>query len=363
MGSHKQTPKMRVFIGPQEISNICALLAAGLREKGFRVTAVADAESSYYGGSAYDKVYHFDGRGRAARISMYCWHFLRNCSSHDAFVFLFGKSLLPFNLDLPILRFLGKTTVMWFLGSEIRDPQSVRAAAAKMGIEYDVAELDELPGDREERLKLVHRVEKNVDHVICGPSNAQLLTRPYFGESLRSRVFLPLDVKNIRYSAAANDPPVIVHAPSSRAAKGTTHVLAVVDRLKQEGRSFNFRLLTNVSNSVVRETLSEADIAVDQLFAAGPGMFALEAMAAGCAVLGGNIPAFSGYPEELPIVHTDRTNLYQNIQSLLDSPQRRQELGRMGRAYVEKYHDCGIVAGMVADVLTGAKALRQPSER
>jgi hypothetical protein len=350
---------MKIFVGPREISNVCALLAMGLRERGFHVTAVADDGLRYYESYHYNQVLRLQDRTKAIRIAMRLWFFISNCFHQDAFVFLYGRSLLPFNLDLPILRFLGKTTAMWFLGSEVRDSALVQAEVARMGIKYEAPEADEVPGSREKRTRLVRRVEKHVDHIICGPSNAQLLARPYFGSDLQSRVFLPLDVGNISYSNVGNDPPLIVHAPTNRRMKGTPSILAVVEQLKDKGRDFNFRLLTNISNSAVRQRLSEADIAIDQLFAAGPGMFALEAMAAGCAVLGGNIPVFAGYPKELPIVHTDRRNLYQNLKRLLDSRMLRQELGERGRAYVEKYHDYKVVAATVADILTGVKAVQR----
>ena len=350
---NKELRRLRVFIGPREISNVCALLAMGMREKGITVTAVADDIRPYNDNMEYDNVFQLPQKSKFARIRALAWFFVQNCFRHDAFVFLFGVSLLPYNLDLPILRLLGKRTLMWFLGSEIRHYESVQAAAERMGIDYIVCGTKEGPQALERKLKLVRKVERYVDYVICGPSNAQLLSKHYLGEKLSNRVYLPLDVSNIEYRNAANDPPLVVHAPSNRELKGTSYVLAAVEQLRKEGHEFRFRLLTNVSNAVVRKTLAGADIAVDQLFAAGPGMLALEAMAAGCAVLGGNIPEFSGYPQALPIIHTDPGNIYQNLKMLLENPELRRELGKKGRKYVEKYHDHRKVAGQVLQLLSG----------
>ena len=126
-----------------------------------------------------------------------------------------------------------------------------------------------------------------------------------------------------------------------------------MERLKKEGYDFEFHLFRNTSNTKVRQTLSEADLAVDQLFSPHPGMFALESMAAGCAVLGGNIPEFARFPLELPVIHTDPDNIYQNLKLLLDNPGLRQELGEKGRQYVEKYHDARIIADDILKLLSG----------
>jgi len=318
---NKGTRKLRIFIGPHEIANVCALLANGLRENGAIVTAVAKEIKPYNNNMEYDEIFRLPDGSKLMKVRALVGFFVKSCFHNDAFIFLFGKSLLPYNLDLPILKLFGKRTIMWFLGSEIRHYESVKADVEQRGISYVVYGTKQGTQDLQRKVKLVRRVERYVDYVICGPSNAQLLTKSYLGHTLSSRVYLPLDVSNITYNNACNYPPLIAHAPSDPAKKGTSYILDAVQQLKDEGYEFQFRLLTKMSNAIVRGTLSSADIAVDQLFAAGPGMFALEAMAAGCAVLGGNIPEFSGYPRELPLIHTDPNNIYQNLKMLLENPE------------------------------------------
>jgi glycosyltransferase involved in cell wall biosynthesis len=109
-----------------------------------------------------------------------------------------------------------------------------------------------------------------------------------------------------------------------------------------------------MSNTLVREMLSEGDIAVDQLFSVTGGLFAVEAMAAGCAVLGGNIPKLSGIAD-LPIIHTDTSNIYDNLKLLIEKPDLRQELGRKGRLYAERYHDHRKIADDILNLLTVGK--------
>ncbi len=343
----------RIFLGPVEIANVVGIISNVLRNKGIRVTAVTSVISPYFRGMRYDNILTFQGN-RLQRISKRAYYFLKYFLQHDAFVFLFGRTLLPYNLDLPFYRLFRKKTVMWFMGSDIRHYESLEVAARKAGVKYFVSK-DQGTGPKafKRKLRMIHMVEKHVDFIICGHSYAQLLTRNYLGKDVDSKIYLPLDVENIRYNNVPNEIPLVIHSPTAPKLKGTPYIVNAVEQLKNEGYDFVFRLFENTSNIVVRKTLTEADIAVDQLFATGNGMFATEAMAAGCAVLGGNIPEFSRRPKELPVIHTDPDNIYENLKILLENSELRRELGEKGRRYVEKYHDSRKIADDILKLLEG----------
>jgi hypothetical protein len=344
---HMQDRDLKIFIGPMEVANIGSILGSALREQGIRVTVVTTGVRPFQSGMKYDVVLYFRHLGPIRRRLTSLYYIMKFVWRHNAFIFLFGNSLLPYNLDLPVLKMLGKKTIMWFLGSDIRHYESLEAAAKKAGIKYYVS-LDQGAEQKAQkrRLRMIHMVEKYVDHIISSPTFSQLLTREY------ETVHLPMDICNIRYNNVPNPRPIVIHAPSDDKVKGTSYVVQAVECLKNEGHEFDFHLFRNTSNIKVRETLSEADIAVDQLFATHGGMFAIEAMAAGCAVLGGNIPEFSGHPPELPIMHTDPDNIYHNLKLLLENPELRRELGEKGRQYVEKYHDSARIANNIIELWT-----------
>lgn len=343
---------MKVFIGPNEVANIGAILASALKERGIRVTVVAHKTSPLRAGMGYDMVLDFQRSSKLRGILRYLYCFVKYFPKHNAFIFLSGQSLLPYNLDLPILKLFRKKTIMWFVGSDIRHYESLAAAAKKAGVKYYMSE-EKLRKQREagpkglkQRKRVIRMVERYVDYILSSPSYSQLLTREY------CRIYAPLDTCNIGYRNVPNSRPIVVHAPSKPENKGTSYISEAVERLKREGYDFEFHLFTNTSNIKVRETLSDADIAVDQLFATVPGMFALESMAAGCAVLGGNVPEFSGFPRELPIIHTDPDNIYRNLKMLLENPELRRELGDKSRRYVEKYHDYRKIADDIVKLIT-----------
>jgi spore maturation protein CgeB len=62
-------------------------------------------------------------------------------------------------------------------------------------------------------------------------------------------------------------------------------------------------------------------------------------MAGGNAVVGGAVPGFNGFPDELPIVQTTPKTIYENLKLLLEDPALRVELAEKGRKYVEAYHE------------------------
>ena len=346
-----QNKKLRIFLGPNWYGKILPNLAIALREKGIKAIYAIDGQPSpFYDNIKYDVLMDFRGLKPwqyGLKKLKYFWQFLRQ---HDAFIFFFGQTLLPYNLDLPILKLLGKKVIMWFGGGDIMQYESYVAAAKKVGFKY--CESDHKRGEgseaRKKKLRMIRRVERYVDYIFSYPSISQLLSRKYY------LIHLPMDIENIRYNNTPNPRPIVVHAPLDPLYKGTSYILEAVERLKGEGYNFEFHLFTgNVPTSKLREILTRADIVVDQLFSSVGGTLAVESMAAGCAVLSGNFPKFSHYPPESPIIDTHPDNIYQNLKLLLENPELRQELREKGRKYVEKYNDAKKIADDILQLLSG----------
>lgn len=339
---------IRVFIGPNEVANIGAILAKALRDQGQKVTVVSIGFRPLQAGMDYDMVLAFKGLNKFKKITRYLYYSAKFFFQHDVFIFLFGKTLLPYNLDLPFYRLFRKKTAMWFLGSDIRDYKSLEVAARKANVKHFISK-DKGAGPEvlKRKLRMLRMVEKHVDNIISYPSISQLLRRGY------TTIHIPIDIDSIKYSNLPNPIAVVAHAPTNSEFKGTPYIIEAVERLKKEGYSFEFRLFENKSNIELRKSLTQTDIVVDQLYADVNGMFATEAMAAGCAVLGGNLPEFSGYPKELPVIHTDPDNIYENLKMLLENPELRRDLGEKGRRYVEKYHDSKKIAADILGLLGG----------
>jgi len=349
-----QSKDLKILIGPTALVGVSLALTSALKESGVRVTHVITQVPYTRPEMKYDILLNFQGLNKLQIPIKYLYYLLKFFWQYNTFIFLYGQTLLPYNLDLPILKLFHKKTIMWFLGSDIRHFESLETAAKKAGLKYYKSK-DQGAGPKalKRKMRMIHMVEKYVDCIISYPSISQLLTRKYH------TIFLPIvDMCNIKCNNIPNPRSVVVHAPSHDETKGTSYILETVEQLKNEGYHFEFILLRKTSNRIVRETLSmRGDIAIDALFDVDYGGFAIESMTAGCAVLGGNVPEFSGFPSELPIIHTDPSNIYQNLKMLLEDPELRRELGEKGREYVEKYHDHRKIANDFIELITGNKEM------
>ena len=145
---------------------------------------------------------------------------------------------------------------------------------------------------------------------------------------------------------AASTKVVIAHAPNHRGFKGTEFIIEAVNKLKNEGLNIEFILLEKRSNAEVRKILcNDVDILIEQIIATGHGLNALEGMASGLPVIS-NLEDEAyilpmrrwSYFSECPIVSGTPENLVDVLRKLVMRPELRSELGKAGRAYIEKYH-------------------------
>jgi glycosyltransferase involved in cell wall biosynthesis len=138
---------------------------------------------------------------------------------------------------------------------------------------------------------------------------------------------------------------VVAHAPNHRGFKGTEYLIESVKRLNEEGLQVELRLLEGLKNDQVLVALQEVDILAEQFIAGGYALNAIEGMASGLPVLSNlddqnRTILFKRYSflGECPILSTTPENLTQNLRTLVTNPHLREDLGRAGRFYVEKYH-------------------------
>lgn len=134
--------------------------------------------------------------------------------------------------------------------------------------------------------------------------------------------------------------PVIVHAPSNPAIKGTPHVRAAIERLRDEGYTFEYVELEKVGNEVVRAELERAHIVLNQFYAFIPGVFGIEALASNCAVLQS---ADETVEPDLPRgsneawVVTTADQVYVHLRELLDHPERIEPQAARGIAWAREH--------------------------
>jgi glycosyltransferase involved in cell wall biosynthesis len=245
--------------------------------------------------------------------------FARLAPRTDVFHFYFGLTLLPKSIQFPLLRALGKRSVMHFLGSDIRGrSQGELAWAQRAGA----------------------RVVGSYDAIRWVP-DAQVIPP---GIDLSTIEAVP---------PTGRDRPLIMHAPSSRARKGTEHVVAACAEL-----NVDLEIVEGLDHREAFERYRRADVIVDQLNAGWYGVFAIEAMA-----LGKPVVTFlhdeavrrteEAYGVKVPIVNATKETLAAALRPVAESPEERRRVGAASRAYVESVHDVERVADRLLALYAG----------
>lgn len=251
---------------------------------------------------------------------------------------------LRWSCDLRYAKRLGKTRIVEFWGSDIRIPEIASADNPYFSMYYkEHPDLARVAGQRS--LKRQARFAKN--RCACTVADADLesyVRRDLFPRLYRIRQRLILSDFQLSYPDPHKRQPLIVHSPSNKLVKGTDVVLQAIEKLKSK-YEFDFELIHGVKRSKALQIVRSCDIMLDSFVSGSHGLAPLEAMAFGkptvCYIKPSLVPK---YPDDLPIVNANKENLAEVIKNLLEDGQRRHEIGRRSRAYVEKYHDAHKIA-------------------
>jgi glycosyltransferase involved in cell wall biosynthesis len=137
----------------------------------------------------------------------------------------------------------------------------------------------------------------------------------------------------------SEEPPVVVHMPSSSALKGTALIDPILRELADAG-TIRYRRVQNLPHAQVPELLAGADIFVDQLGLGIFGVAPLEAMASGVAVVTDPGPeALTIYGEEVPIFPVDPDSMAATIRRLASDRALLRDTAARGRDFVQRHHD------------------------
>ncbi|OGM11202.1 hypothetical protein A2Z22_01815 [Candidatus Woesebacteria bacterium RBG_16_34_12] len=327
---------MKVLHAPENIAGQASMIAKAQRELGIEADVLVFNQKKY---NYYcDINLSLSEKRRIIQYILLTFNFIRCFFKYDVFHFHFGFSLLPYNLDLPILKLFGKKIIMHYWGSDIRQ--------SDIAINYVYFKtLDELqkifPADNDTiKRKSIKRIEKYINISIVG--DYQLL--PYSPNSIVVKQALEISKFPFIGCQKENNKIIIIHAPSDREKKGTKYVIPAIERLKDEKYNIDFILIENKTHYEATELYKNADIIIDQIVLESHGTLAMEAMALGKPVLCRIDEKFMKYYQGLPLISTDPDNIYDNLKLLIENPDLREELGKKGRKYVEDVHDSKKIA-------------------
>ncbi|MCU0265342.1 MAG: glycosyltransferase [Actinomycetia bacterium] len=220
-----------------------------------------------------------------------------------------------------------------FHGSEVRDPR--RHAA-----------LYELSPFRDPRESLTARLQGKCDDLLAAVAEAELprfVSTPDLLDFVPEATWLPVVVDPTVWRPGPppleRHRPLVVHAPSNAALKGTAAVEQAVRSLVADGL-VEYRRLERVAPEEMPDVLADADIVLDQFAIGCYGVLACQAMAAGRVTLG-HVHARNRdrVPAELPIVEATPQTLRAVVEGLLRDRDRARAVAQDGPGFVRALHD------------------------
>jgi glycosyltransferase involved in cell wall biosynthesis len=293
---------LRVTHCPVNIAGVPWANVQALRRKGVDARLVVFERGRLHP----DADWSLDRTGGLARRQLTQWRaFARLLPRTDVFHFYFGLTFVPKSLQFPLLHLTGRRSVFHFLGSDIRGKSLGELAYGRRAGAQIVGSYD--------AIRWVPEAE------VVPPG---------------------LDLTKYEPAPPSDTPrPLVLHAPSSRARKGTEHVVSACREL-----GLDLDVVEGLPHEEARRRYERADIVVDQLNAGWYGLFAIEAMALGKPVVTFLHEEAARRTEEafgvrVPIVSATKETLADRLRELAAAPDERRRLGAEGRAYVERVHD------------------------
>jgi hypothetical protein len=348
----------RVFLGTIEIAGYYARLQRGLSAIGTHAEACFFEPHPFgYEGDAarglHALIRHASSRrSRSTGLVRASWLVVRTVlatlllgqaiARFDTFVFGFGSSLLPWNLDLPILRLFRKRIIVNMAhGSELRPPYIDGALQTADGEPLGgAAFIHRRCGIVASRMR---RIERWADYIIGAPFSSTQFAR----RRLVNHFAIGVPVEPIpapEGPATPASPRVrILHSPSHPAVKGSGRIRDVVDDLRRRGHAIDYVEISGRSNDEVLDEIACCDFVIDQIYSDTPmaGFAAEAACFAKPAVVGGyrldelaeHLPG-GGFPPTA-LCHPD--DLGAQVHRLIVDRDHRLALGASAQRFVRTH--------------------------
>lgn len=336
---------MRILHAPYEIAGQLALLALGQRHLGHQAESYSAPHP--FGYDPGPDIRPKPSANKLVRRTSLLAFALSAPFRYGVIHLHAGQSLLPEKLnglDGRLVRAAGRKLVMQFWGSDARLPSLERARNRFYVNAY---------GENEDlnRKRLEQWADLTDGHAIAADHSFDIFLSPYFEHVHTVRQCVDTARLKPRYPVPDNKVPLVVHAPSNLAFKGTEHVRRAVSSLQDRGFSLHYVEITGGSHAASIDALSSADIVIDQLLVGSHGVMAAEAMSLGKPVFCYILPELlETYPVGFPIINVNPETLEDVLAEWLVSPELRLDNGKRARIYAEQFHDIRAVAAQAMAV-------------
>ncbi|WP_428910837.1 glycosyltransferase [Niallia sp. Krafla_26] len=260
----------------------------------------------------------------------------------DIFHFHNANTFIQDFADLPLLKEKGKKMVMHHWGNDVRTVQMVN--------KLNPYPLPPTYYTDEEIHKQLTDLSQFIDTAIVQDYEAYSYVKDYYKNVFVLPLACNIEDFQVSYPSVKNNKPLIIHAPTNRAFKGSDYIESAINQI-QGKCEFTYQILEKKSHDEALAMYRNADIIIDQLLCGTYGMFSVEAMAMGKPVI-----AFirddvrSKFPDALPIVQATPETLAEVLLDLIQNPKRRHKIGKASRQYVENYHSAERVTNELLNI-------------
>ena len=335
---------MKILHGTMEVANLMHTLTTGLKKLGLQATSI-NYHPNYLGLKSdivYDlRVKNISDQEKYHETTLIA---AKAMVEFDLFHFYFGSTLTPNNADLTMLKNLRKPIYMHHVGSDIRQDHIAQKYSpwvkSKATSEHVKRNLDIL--------------SQYIPHTIVGNGIMYEMVKPFYDNvHILTGPPINLDEFPVAHEHLDNKRPLVVHAPTDREFKGSDYIEAALESLKDD-LDFDYILVENLPHEEAKAIYRKADVIVDQILCGEHGALAVEGMAMGKTVIGYIVEA-ARYPAELPIVRANPDTIKDVLRTVIKDSDLRFEHGKLGRAYVEKYHAQEVIVEQLIQLYQGKR--------
>lgn len=332
--------KPKILLAPMNIASMPIQVVNALKKEGYEAEQL-----SYTAGEGHKFGYEMDVeysvKEHGGRIETHGLALKESLQKDFDIYHFWNKSLFyesQYNvltgLDLPLIKSRGKRIAYRFTGYDLRLPSWDKEVNQYSPFHYGYEHIY----NEDIQKQYLEFLEEYVDQfLVQDPEMAQFAPK---GTKIIPRA---MELTNWDFvGVSPTDYPLVVHAPSNKAVKGTRYIMRAVRELQDEGLKFEFKLISGMTNSDAKELYKKSDIVIDQIMIGATGVLTLEAWALGkpCVVFLREDLFKDFYKcNELPIVNANPDTIKSQLRDLIKDYEKRKHLSVAGRALVEKFHD------------------------
>jgi len=181
--------------------------------------------------------------------------------TYNVFIFSYGKTFYPRNLDLLLLKFFRKKIII-----NIGHGDEARSLLLSGGLTFELNGPKDIKKLLKKEYYLINKIkflEKYSSYVIALPTTCHYLTRDALNfQKIAGLVRIP----EIKINKCFNKKFTITHIPSNPKVKGSAIIKNICEDLIKKYPEIIYKSLEGISNKVVLEQFAESHIVVDQLW-------------------------------------------------------------------------------------------------